>query len=98
MIEHLNAMGVFCDFCRASRVHARFARLKARSLAMQMQQGGAAFANNEQIALAVEGEALGLKAYVTGQLGEFGVADRTRPQVLTDPPPNPCVVKPRTHS
>ena len=43
---------------------------------MQMQQGRAAFANDEQIALGVEVEPLGLKADVTGQLGEFSVADR----------------------
>jgi hypothetical protein len=43
---------------------------------MQMQQGRAAFANDEQIALGIEVEPLGLKTDVTGQLGELGVADR----------------------
>ena len=52
------------------------AGLKAWSLAMQMQQGRAAFANDEQIALGIEVEPLSLKTDVTGQLGELGVADR----------------------
>jgi len=42
---------------------------------MQMQQGRAAFANDEQIALGIEGEPLGLKTDVTSQLGGLGVAD-----------------------
>jgi len=55
---------------------------------MQMQQGRAAFANDEQIALGVEVEPLGLKADVTGQLGEFGVADRDEAPGADRPAPD----------
>ena len=77
---------------------SRTVGLKASLLVLQMQPGCAAFANDEQIALGIEGESLGLKTDVTSQLGELGVADGHKAPGADRLAPNGWVVKPRAHS